>query len=257
MAVPYHKSLTSEGYCPGGMENKMRKKAFASIVVLTALLATNALGLDKVDAKRTPLRQTTAAITEPLAINPGKTAVLLMDYQTDILGMFPKEVGESLTGKAGAILNQARLAKIPVIYVAVRFRPGYPEISPNNKMFSGLKESGRFIEGTAGAEFDSRVKPQAGDVVVTKRRVGAFSTTDLETILRAKNINNLVLMGISTSGVVLSTVRWAADMDYSLVVVSDACADFDQEVNRVLLGKVLAAQAKVVTSDELLKAIAK
>ena len=66
--------------------------------------------------------------------------------------------------------------------------------------------------------------------MVTKRRVGAFSTTDLETILRAKNINKLVLFGISTSGVVLSTVRWAADMDYSLAVVSDACADRDPEV---------------------------
>jgi len=137
----------------------------------------------------------------------------------------------------------------------VRFRDGYPEINPRNKLFSSLKESGRLREGTSGSEIHGRVAPQPEDIVVTKRRVGAFSTTDLETILRAKNINTLVLLGISTSGVVLSTVRWAADLDYSLVVISDACADRDAEVNRVLMDKVFPWQATVVTTREFLNAI--
>jgi nicotinamidase-related amidase len=93
-------------------------------------------------------------------------------------------------------------------------------------------------------------------VVVTKRRVGAFSTTDLETVLRAHNISTLVMFGIATSGVVLSTVRWAADMDYQLVVVSDASADMDSEVHRVLTQKVLPTQATVVTTESLVKALA-
>jgi len=58
------------------------------------------------------------------------------------------------------------------------------------------------------------------------------------TILLTKKINTLVLFGISTSGVVLSTVRWAGDLDYSLAVISDACAYRDAEVNRVLMDKV-------------------
>ena len=90
---------------------------------------------------------------------------------------------------------------------------------------------------------------------VTKRRVGAFSTTDLETVLRARNINMIVLCGISTSGVVLSTVRWAADMDYSIVVLSDVCADRDPEVQRVLMDKVFPWQATIVTSSEFLMAL--
>ena len=53
------------------------------------------------------------------------------------------------------------------------------------------------------------MRPQAHEVIVTKRRVGAFSTTDLETALRAHNVTHLVLLGMATSGVVLSTVRWA------------------------------------------------
>jgi len=120
-----------------------------------------------------------------------------------------------------------------------------------------LKQTGRLREGTPGAEIDSRVAPQPGDVVVSKRRVGAFSTTDLQPILRAKDITTLAMFGIATSGVVLSTVRWAADMDYPMIVVSDASADADPEVHRVLMEKVLPTQATVVTADEFVHAAAK
>ncbi len=226
------------------------------IVVLLALSGTNAFGLDQQDTTKAPLHGSTAVMVEPgFIINPGKTAVLIMDYENDIVGMLPEDARGPLIERANAILKEARQAKIQIIYVVVRFREGYPEVNLQNKLFSGLKQSGCLIEGTPGAEIDSRVAPQPGDIVVTKRRVGAFSTTDLETILRAKDINKLVLFGISTSGVVLSTVRWAADMDYSLAVVSDACADRDSEVNRVLLEKVFPWQAKVVTSDDFLRAI--
>ena len=180
-----------------------------------------------------------------------------MDYQNDIVGMLPAEAQAPLLERAGTVLKAARQAGVPVIYVAVRFREGYPEVNPQNKLFAGLRQSGRMREGTPGAEIDARVAPMPGDVVVTKRRVGAFSTTDLETILRAKNINTLVLMGISTSGVVLSTVRWAADMDYQLVVVADACADRDAEVHRVLTEKVFPWQATVGSAQDLAKVISR
>ena len=97
--------------------------------------------------------------------------------------------------------------------------------------------------------------PQPGDIVVTKRRVGAFSTTDLEAILRANHITTLAMFGISTSGVVLSTVRWAADMDYQVFVISDACADFDDEVHRVLTEKVFPGQATVLTTQAFTRAL--
>ena len=97
--------------------------------------------------------------------------------------------------------------------------------------------------------------PQSGDVVVTKRRVDAFATTDLETVLKARDVTTLVLLGIATSGVVLSTVRWAADADYDMVVVADCCADADEEVHRLLIEKVFPRQATVVDSADLLRAL--
>ena len=87
-------------------------------------------------------------------------------------------------------------------------------------------------------------------------RVGAFATTDLESILRAQQVTSLVLLGIATSGVVLSTVRWAADADYELVVLEDGCADADEEVHRVLMHKVFPRQATVVQAQEFLQALA-
>ncbi|HUI45909.1 MAG TPA: cysteine hydrolase [Nitrospirota bacterium] len=199
--------------------------------------------------------KTAVLITPELTITSARTAVLIMDYQNEIVNMLPENVRVPLLDRASTILQKARQAHLPIVYVVVRFREGYPEINPRNKLFSSLKESGRLREGTSGSEIHDRVAPQPQDIVVAKRRVGAFSTTDLDTILRAKNINTLVLFGISTSGVVLSTLRWAADLDYSLVVISDVCADQDAEVNRVLMDKVFPRQATVVTTREFLNAI--
>lgn len=228
-----------------------------------ALSATALFALDKQDTLNAPgmpepaarNAKTAVLIAPELTINNARTAVLIMDYQNEIVSMLPENVQASLLDRASTILKKARQARLPVIYVVVRFRNGYPEIDPRNKLFSGLKESGRLREGTFGSEVHARVAPQPGDIVITKRRVGAFSTTELETILRAKNINTLVLFGISTGGVVLSTIRWAADRDYSLVVISDACADRDAEVHRVLMDKVFPWQATVATTKEFLSAI--
>jgi nicotinamidase-related amidase len=183
-----------------------------------------------------------------------QTAVLIMDYQNEILDMLPDEQRRSLLERANVILTHARKNGLRIIYIAVRFRKGYPEVSPKNKGFSSLKEASRLIEGTSGAEIHNQVAPQNGDVIVTKRRVGAFSTTDLDVVLRSQGISHLVLLGIATSGVVLSTVRWAADMDYQLTVIADACADRDEEVHRVLTEKVFTRQADVIKTSDFLKA---
>jgi len=191
----------------------------------------------------------------PWTIDRNHMAVLIMDYQNDIVSSVAASQPQ-LLDRAAAVLSGARLAGVPVIFVVVCFRPGYPEVSERNAIFRGLKSAGRLGEGTPGAEIHARVAPQPTEVIVTKRRVGAFSTTDLETVLRANNVTSLVLLGIATSGVVLSTVRWAADADYELVVLEDCCADGDEEVHRVLMHKVFPRQALVVQSQEFLQVLA-
>ena len=195
-------------------------------------------------------------MTTQLSIDRDRTALLVMDYQNDIVGSVSASERPGLLHRASSVVAATRNAGVPVVYVVVSFRPGHPEVSARNKSFSAMKSTGRLREGTPGAEVHGAVRPDPGEVVVTKRRVGAFSTTDMETVLRSMGVTNLVLAGISTSGVVLSTVRWAADADYEIVVLADCCADPDPEVHRVLTEKVFPRQATVARSLDYLHALA-
>ena len=133
------------------------------------------------------------------------------------------------------------------VCVTARFREGYPEVSPHNRLFSTALASG-FLPSTA-LEIHPTVAPQSGEVVVTKVRASAFSGSDFEVILRSQAISHLVLCGIATSGVVLSTVLEAADKDYELTVLSDCCADADEDVQRVLITKIFPRYTEVITGE--------
>jgi nicotinamidase-related amidase len=177
------------------------------------------------------------------------TVLLVMDVQRGIVERFAGDGPGYLTRLSGAVAA-ARGASIPVIYVTIDFRPGYPEVSARNKSFSAIASSGRFTAGDAATEVHPAVAPQPGDLTVTKRRVSAFTGSDLEVLLRGLGAGTLVLTGIATSGVVLSTLRQAADLDYGLVVLADACTDGDAEVHRVLTEKVFPRQAEVLTAEQ-------
>jgi nicotinamidase-related amidase len=182
-----------------------------------------------------------------------KTALLVMDIQPGILASLGNNTDEYL-GKIQTAITTARGADMPVIFVVVRFREGAPEISPRNKMFERIKSDHgqEFFETAALAQ--PAIKVEAHDFLVVKRRVSAFSGSDLEVILRALAVDSLVLCGIATSGVVLSTVREAADKDYTLTVLADACFDQSQDVHEILLSKIFPRQATVVTVQEWTKA---
>src|SRR5579862_828102 len=136
------------------------------------------------------------------------------------------------------------------MYVTIAFRPGYPEVGPRNPTFAGIRGTGRYIDGDPGSAIHPAVAPAPGEVIINKRRVSAFAGSDLDMILRAGGIDSLVLAGIATSGVVLSTLRQAADLDYRLTVLADGCLDRDPEVHQVLIEKVFPRQADVVDVAE-------
>jgi nicotinamidase-related amidase len=189
-----------------------------------------------------------------IQIDKSRAALLVMDFQADIVGMLGDQ-GPPLLERTAGLIAEARRAKLEVIYVVVGFRPGYPELDQRGPMYAMLAQSGRFIVTTPGADIVPAVRPAEGEHVVVKRRVGAFSGSDLEVLLRAKRIDTLVLAGISTSGVVLSTVRHAADGDYRIVVVKDCCADGDDEVHRVLTEKIFLRQTTVAAATEVIAAL--
>jgi nicotinamidase-related amidase len=171
-----------------------------------------------------------------------------MDMQVGILGMLPDN--KTIIASVARAIANARDKKIPVIYVTVGFRQGAPEVSMNNKSFSGGKERFASVNMDEFTRVHQDLAPQDGEVSVMKRRVSAFTGSDLEVVLRAFGIQHVVLSGIATSGVVLSTTREAADKDYRITILSDGCADGDEEVHRVLTTKVFPRQADVLTIEE-------
>ena len=135
------------------------------------------------------------------------------------------------------------------------FRTGDPERGQTNKTFSQRESSGQ----TAGPEpmdvIHPSVRPIEGEVVVGKHRVNALYGTGLDVALRANDIHDLVIFGYATSGVVLSTVRYGADLDYNLIVVEDCCADSDVEVHEFLTQRIFPRQAEVVGSKDVIRAL--
>lgn len=190
-----------------------------------------------------------------VALDIPTTALLVMDYQNGIVEGYAAD-RDALLARTAHFIAAARRASIRVIYVVVGFRAGYPEANRDNPIFGAIRESGRFAAGDPTAEIHPTVAPAPDEVVITKHRVGAFLGTDLDMVLRANGIRTLVLTGIATSGVVLSTLRYAADADYRIVVVEDCCADRDAEVHRVLMEKVFPRQATIIRAEEAIAAVA-
>jgi nicotinamidase-related amidase len=172
-----------------------------------------------------------------------------MDLQDGIVNRYSND--PDFIGRLQQVQAKARAAGMLVIYVVVKFREQFLEVSPHNKAFATLK-SGAFPlnEGNPAAEIFGDLAPEPNEIVVTKRRVSAFSGSDLQVVLRAQEVNHIVLAGIATSGVVLSTLREAADMDYEITVLSDCCFDKDEEVHRVLMEKVFPMQSEVITAKQ-------
>jgi nicotinamidase-related amidase len=184
-------------------------------------------------------------------IDPRSTALLVMDYQSGIIGMI--ENSDALVERARQAIDIVRRHGGHIGYVRVAFTPAeYETIPDTNKGFAAAKASGRpFFDDSPSTAIDARIAPRDGDIVVRKSRVGAFSTTDLNEQLRRRGIDTLILAGISTSGVILSTVRDASDKDYRLFVLADACADPNAGVHETLIEDVFPRQADVITTSEL------
>lgn len=184
--------------------------------------------------------------------NNVKSVLLVMDIQAGTmsrLGDTPE--AKQLIGNLQSAIDAARSSGIPVIYVVVGFRKGLPEIALSNKSFSALKQMpAEAVAALEEATVFPALTPRKDEPVVTKRRISAFAGSDLDVLLRAYEARHLILTGISTSGVVLSTLREAADKDYQLSVLSDCCADLDPEVHTVLLTKVFSRHAAVLTTAE-------
>ncbi|HWF55396.1 MAG TPA: cysteine hydrolase [Solirubrobacteraceae bacterium] len=187
-------------------------------------------------------------------IDPRTSALLVMDYQHGIVAQLPD--AEELVERAASVIAFARERGMQIGYVRVAFTGADAEAMPDTSPMAAMVKS-RLDELHADAPttaIHDAVAPRDGDIIVRKTRVGPFLTTDLDQQLRGNGIDTVILAGISTSGVVLSTVRDAADRDYRVIVLADGCADPDAEVHTFLTERIFPRQAQVMTIAELAEA---
>jgi nicotinamidase-related amidase len=187
----------------------------------------------------------------PPALDTRTVALLVMDVQNGLVGRLSDP--DALVARVADAIALVRSYDGQVGYVRVAFEDAdYDAFPATSGMAATVRATGQAMhaDSPATAVHDG-VAPQAGDIVVRKTRVGAFSTTDLDQQLRERGVTTLILAGISTSGVVLSTVRDAYDRDYQVYVLSDATADLAPGVHEFLTEKIFPRQAKVITVGEL------
>lgn len=189
-------------------------------------------------------------------IDPAHTAVLSMDCQAGIVSIYTREGEDAFLVRAANVLNHARAMGMTVIHIQVGFRPGLPEISSRNALFATIKSSEQhqqLFREPLGSIPDA-IGPHGNEIVITKHRISAFTGTDLAMILRANDIDTLILYGIATSGVVLSTLLEAADADYRLAVIGDCCADLDSQLHDCLIQRFFPTRGSVFSAEDFIAA---
>ncbi len=163
--------------------------------------------------------------------NNHSTVLLIMDIQEIMMTFIPDP--KPLLAKVKQAIEGARAADIEVIYVILSFRKGHPEA------------------------LHSTIVPKEEELILHKKRVSGFVGSDLEMVLKSKNIDCLVIAGFATSGIVLHTVTEGSDKDYQITVLADACADRDPEVHEFLTKRIFPASGTVLTTDEWVNSVKK
>jgi nicotinamidase-related amidase len=147
-------------------------------------------------------------------------ALILIDIQNDYFENGAMELvdAEKASNNAKLVLEKFRKEQIPVIHIQhIANRPG----------------ATFFIPKTEGAEIHKVVKPIAKEKVIVKHFPNSFRETELWEYLKSKNITDLVICGMMTHMCVDSTTRAAKDLGYNCVVIGDACATRDLDLNGV------------------------
>ncbi|MEN7549347.1 cysteine hydrolase [Rapidithrix thailandica] len=149
-------------------------------------------------------------------------------------------------------LGFARKVRMPVVYVGLRFKKGYPELA-NGK--AGLRKAipqvGTFPENAFGSAFYEPFQPLENEFVVSGRTgASGFAGSNLDIYLRTQQIETLYIAGYATHVCVESTFREAHDKAYTAVVLSDACAAFNEIQQAYFLKEVVHHFGKAITTEE-------
>jgi nicotinamidase-related amidase len=195
-------------------------------------------------------------------VNPSKTAVVLIEYQNDFTsdggalhGAVKDVMDETgMLANSQKMVDEARRAGATIVHAPITFAEGYGELGDPDKVYGILKgviDSNAFVKGTWGAEICDAMAPKKGDIVVEgKRGLDTFATTNLDFVLRANDIETVMLGGFLTNCCVESTMRTAYEHGYNVITLTDCTAATSSEEQTVATSRDYPMFSKPMTSDE-------
>jgi nicotinamidase-related amidase len=201
-----------------------------------------------------------------IAIDPGRTVLLLLHWQNELVkpegklyGPLSKVLHDARTIEHTlAVLKASRKKNVLIIYVNVSHRPGYPEISKRPApLATGLIKTQAFLRGTWGTEIIDELKPLKDEIVIFNHSTSAFIYTELDLLLRNRNITDVVLTGLATNWVVESTARDAFNRGYFVCTLGDCCQGSSEEAHLYSLGNVLPMLGVVTDSEAYIRGLEK
>ena len=211
-----------------------------------------------------------ADFTSDFSLDAESTALVVVDMQyasasrNDGLGKSLNQRGKSDLAKyrfdriEGVVIPTIkklllffRKYQLPVIYLTMGSRSkDYGDAIPYLK---ALFQSSNNYVGSPEHHILEDIKPKPGDLVINKTTIGAFSSTNLESILWSKGFKRLLFTGVSTNMCVETTARDAADKGFRCVLVDDGCGASAQRYHDATLETFQRLFGKVKTSDEIIE----
>ncbi len=197
-----------------------------------------------------------------LDVDPGRTALLLVDLQNDFIhpegtyarnGVTAAEIG-SLPAALVPAIAAARDADMPIVATlfTIVAGPEGPIIAQHLRELRPFLSEGDFASGSWGQAPVDELGPI--DVTIEKVTYSAFHASRLEFVLRSLGVTSLIVGGIVTNGGVASTVRAAHVLGFDTTVLSDGCAAFSADAHDVAIGS-LATVSRISTIAEVCTSI--
>jgi nicotinamidase-related amidase len=198
-----------------------------------------------------------------MELDPTRTAVIAVHMQKDVVtaegafgGFFAAQAVErDVVAVVGAVLTAARDASATVVYTRVAWQPGLADLVVNSPILGIVAQSGCLVEGSDKAQILPELAPEAADLIVTHQRVGGFSASQLDTLLRGRGVDTLLFTGVATNFSVEGTARQASDLGYRTLIVADACSAADPATHDASVAS-LGLLAEIATSAEVIGAFA-
>jgi nicotinamidase-related amidase len=196
-------------------------------------------------------------------LQAARTAVLGIHWQVDAVkpeGAFGPIFAQTVIDRrvienTARVFNVARAHRIPIIYVNVCFWPGFADLVRNNALFNTVSRNNAFVRGTPGAAVINELAPLPGDYIFEHSRISAFYGTDLMMTLTGLKIETLVFTGVATNVAVDHSVRDAAQLGFSTILLTDCCCSSSQAYDDAALLTLKVLSTQVTDSDVFCKAL--